>query len=419
MAIRRRGDKWVADYYDTFRKRRWKTLDTKAAAQDFEATQRAGRAIAGTLIPTVDPDVTLATYGAAWLKECAAKGRKKKSMVRYEGTLRVHLIPTLGGLRIREISRPIVRKFLLIKFSEQSRQGRIGNGRVQRTFKTLNKSTVKLMLRVISSIITSAVNDGLIATNPLRGLWKDLAIKESGAGSKKILAMDSDEAARFLSSIAQAAPHHRAMMALMMFAGLRVGEALALQAGKIDFVRRRIRVDVQLREDCPKDQDARDVDMAGDLAAILRPIVDAHTTAAGRVVSIDGAPHAAPAAARGPWLFFPGLAAAPTRNEEQNAYKALCGAFSRALRRADLPAHHTPKSLRHTFGSQLISRSVSPAYVQQQMGHASIAMTVDVYGSWLPVDAAGAIDAFASSITRGSNVVATPAETPARRSVNS
>jgi len=30
--------------------------------------------------------------------------------------------------------------------------------------------------------------------------------------------------------------------------------------------------------------------------------------------------------------------------------------------------------------------------VQQQMGRASIQMTVDVYGSWLPVRASGAVD---------------------------
>ena len=36
--------------------------------------------------------------------------------------------------------------------------------------------------------------------------------------------------------------------------------------------------------------------------------------------------------------------------------------------------------LRHTFGSLLIQAGISPAYVQKQMGHRSIQVTIDVYG---------------------------------------
>jgi integrase len=40
--------------------------------------------------------------------------------------------------------------------------------------------------------------------------------------------------------------------------------------------------------------------------------------------------------------------------------------------------------LRHTFGSLLIQAGVSPAYVQKQMGHRSIQVTIDVYGHLIP-----------------------------------
>ena len=38
------------------------------------------------------------------------------------------------------------------------------------------------------------------------------------------------------------------------------------------------------------------------------------------------------------------------------------------------------RHVRHPFGSLLIQRGVSPAYVQKQMGHRSIQVTIDVYG---------------------------------------
>ncbi|MBW7996933.1 MAG: tyrosine-type recombinase/integrase [Candidatus Glassbacteria bacterium] len=39
--------------------------------------------------------------------------------------------------------------------------------------------------------------------------------------------------------------------------------------------------------------------------------------------------------------------------------------------------------IRHTFASHLLSQGESPVYVKEQLGHASIQMTVDIYGHWI------------------------------------
>jgi integrase len=75
----------------------------------------------------------------------------------------------------------------------------------------------------------------------------------------------------------------------------------------------------------------------------------------------------------------------PGEKDAQRVYKSALRAMRRALEHAGLPAYFGLHSRRHTYGSGLISRGVSPAYVQQQMGHASIQQTVDTYGSRLPV----------------------------------
>jgi integrase len=54
-------------------------------------------------------------------------------------------------------------------------------------------------------------------------------------------------------------------------------------------------------------------------------------------------------------------------------------------KRAKLPPHFTPHSLRHTFASLLLQQGESPVYVQRQLGHASIKLTVDTDGKWLPM----------------------------------
>ena len=40
--------------------------------------------------------------------------------------------------------------------------------------------------------------------------------------------------------------------------------------------------------------------------------------------------------------------------------------------------------LRHTFASQLIEQGAHPKYIQEQLGHASITMTMDTYGHLFP-----------------------------------
>lgn len=58
-----------------------------------------------------------------------------------------------------------------------------------------------------------------------------------------------------------------------------------------------------------------------------------------------------------------------------------------AMRRACMTARlrtRSPHDLRHTYATILLMDHMSPAYVQKQLGHHSISMTVDIYGHWIP-----------------------------------
>lgn len=80
--------------------------------------------------------------------------------------------------------------------------------------------------------------------------------------------------------------------------------------------------------------------------------------------------------------------AGPTRGNcgsaDQNSASAGCG--------AELPGSFSPHPLRHTFASLLLPQGESPVYVQRQLGHASIKLTVDTYGRWLPMGNKAAVD---------------------------
>ena len=44
----------------------------------------------------------------------------------------------------------------------------------------------------------------------------------------------------------------------------------------------------------------------------------------------------------------------------------------------------SPHDLRHTYATTLLMAHISPAYVQKQLGHHCISMTVDIYCHWIP-----------------------------------
>ena len=52
----------------------------------------------------------------------------------------------------------------------------------------------------------------------------------------------------------------------------------------------------------------------------------------------------------------------------------------------------TRPTVRHTYATLLLVDGVSPAYVQEQLGHSSIELTVGTYGRWLRKKAPGAVD---------------------------
>jgi integrase len=69
---------------------------------------------------------------------------------------------------------------------------------------------------------------------------------------------------------------------------------------------------------------------------------------------------------------FPGI----TQRMIQGAMRRACKAAQDRVR--------NPHDLRHTYATMLLMDHYSPAYVQKQLGHSSISITVDIYGHWIP-----------------------------------
>ena len=71
--------------------------------------------------------------------------------------------------------------------------------------------------------------------------------------------------------------------------------------------------------------------------------------------------------------------------------------FKRLLERAGLP-QITFHDLRHTCASLLFQRNVHPKHVQELLGHASVAITLDTYSHMLPGMGGEAADAIGEAL---------------------
>ena len=71
------------------------------------------------------------------------------------------------------------------------------------------------------------------------------------------------------------------------------------------------------------------------------------------------------------------------RKGEPISQNSIRNVFKRVLRKAGL-RNIRFHEIRHSFASLLLSNGESPVYVNEQMGHSSIKITVDVYGHLIP-----------------------------------
>ena len=173
-------------------------------------------------------------------------------------------------------------------------------------------------------------------------------------------------------------PAWHAFLLCAVRTGLRLGELRALEWGDLDWRQRFLGVQRNFVEGAvttPKSGRARKVDMSLQLRAVLRLWRRQQRAA----WFLHGRPF--------PDLVFPSVTG--TTLDDANIRKAVLAIVKKAEVRKRRSIVHV---LRHTFGSLLIQQGESLAYVRDQMGHASIQVTVDIYGHLVPGGNRAAVD---------------------------
>lgn len=371
--VRKRRGKWVVDYRDGAGKRRWVTCGTRRDAEAvLDEKRRESRQ--GTR-PMVDPDITVDWYSKRWLEFVRATV-KAATLASYSSMVRLHILPAFGATKVRHLQR-----------------GRIKAWLVQEITAGYARETVRIMHATLRIILNAAIDDGIIVANPADKLARQLKLSlPPSRRQEEIKAMTRAQLALFLATAARLQPRLYPLFLTLARTGMRIGEALALQWDDVDFPDHEIRVARGFskgRLETPKSGVARTVDLSHQLARTLRRLqVERKAETLRRGWS--GLPA---------WVFC-------TQEATPYDLSFVQRVFKRILKQAQLALHFTPHCLRHTYASLLLQMGESPVYVQRQLGHASIKMTVDTYGRWLPMGNKAVVDRLDDR--SGSKTVATP-----------
>jgi integrase len=275
--------------------------------------------------------------------------RYKPATIRaYESCLKLRAVPTLKHRRLAEVTTKDVQALV---------DGLVKDG--------LASATIDADLTPLKALYRRAVGRGEVRVNPTVGIEKP-AVRTR---ARRVVPHTDAEA--MLSTLD---PRDRALWAVSFYAGLRMGELSALGRADIDLGAGVIQVhrgwDAMEGYIPTKNRKARSVPVA----AVLRDHLDEHLLSTGAVEHVFGDPR---------WVRRAGVRA--HKRWEDNGLPIV-----------DL------HEARHTYASFAIAAGLNAKTLSTYMGHATIQITLDLYGHLFPgaeAEAAGLLDVyFARSI---------------------
>lgn len=142
---------------------------------------------------------------------------KRSTRESYSYLLKKHVVPASGEERIDAIDHPKLKLWVI----EQS-------GRY-------SKDTVRLMVAVLRVMLQEAVNEGLLAVNPVMKLGK--FYRSAKKVKEKIDPFTIDELHEIEAKCREKFPERYPFVLCMARTGMRIGEAIALQWHDIDFAK--------------------------------------------------------------------------------------------------------------------------------------------------------------------------------------
>ena len=297
--------------------------------------------------------LTVGEYLTRWLKDSVRGTVRVSTYEVHRHMIEPHIVPALGRLKLKDLNPTHVRGI----YREKLDAG-------------LSAATVRKMHSILRKALKQAVLDGLIPRNVCE------AVKLPKVERKEITPLNREQAKTLLEAANSAGDRLEALYVLAIHTGMREGELLGLKWEDVDLERGVLRLRRALvREggkvtlgDLKTPKSRRSVRLTRDAADALSAHLQRQLEEMERMGS----------------LYQPGgLAFATESGTLINPSNLRNRSFKPLLKHAGLPdiCFH---DLRHTCATLLLSQGTHPKLVQELLGHATIAMTLDTYSHFLP-----------------------------------
>lgn len=334
-SIAKRTDgRWRARYRDDGGREHAKHFVRKVDAQRW-LDEVTASIVTGSYVDPSAGRITFSAWFAQWASRQVWESGTAKAMQLAAGSV------PFAGVQLRAVRRSHLESWVK-----------------QMQLAGLAPGTIATRFGNVRSVLRAAVRDRIIVSDPAEGVSLPRTRRQDAA-----MALPTT---RQVAALLEAAPARwRAFVAVAAFAGLRLGEAAALQAGDIDFLRRTLRVSRQVQRAGGGEVEIRPPKYGSErtvyIPAGLTEILAAHVR--------DHCPGTDPAR----WLFG---AVPPHQNTvgywwRQARAEAGCG----SMRLHDL---------RHFFASGLIAAGCDVVTVQRALGHKSATVTLATYAHLWP-----------------------------------
>ena len=323
---------------------------TKREAEQFLAITEVSK-LRGEWVDAAKSQATIGDVAAGWYEAQVQIKPTTRSGYRY--TLDRHVLPAWGRFRLTEVSHGAVQAWVT------------GLG------KTLGPSTVRQIYLVLAGVLKYAVRDGRLPKSPAEGVQLPRLARHSHGYLTHSQVRALAERCGVWSDV----------VLVLSYTGLRWGEMAALTKERVDFERRRLDVSVSVTEvrgqlvwGTPKNHERRSVPIPDLVSRVLLARTDQLAPAEAVFAGADGGV----------------LRAGNFRGRVFNDAVAACMETDPTFPKI------TIHDLRHTAASLAVSAGANVKAVQRMLGHASAAMTLDVYADLFDDD----LDAVADALDR-------------------
>lgn len=290
---------------------------------------------------------TFGEFFRGYLNDYARTTLKHSTWKGYRNLSKQHLLPIWKNRKLDSISKQDIKKLLLERMDDGLQ---INNLRI-----------------CISAIFQHAVEQEVLSTNVARNLGK--AFRSNGVSKVDAQFLTKKQVAVFLETVQQHAPDFYDFCLTLFRTGMRLGEVLALGWDCVDFNAKQLVVRRSFSHnywDTPKSHKVRRIDMSEGLHKALWQRYQKRNES----LSCNNGEQV--------HLVFP-----RKNGEPLNPDRFRLEIFKPMLKKAKLPEMRIHDA-RHTYASLLLQANAPMIYVKEQMGHSTIATTVNIYGHISP-----------------------------------